>query len=403
MTYGNGESGINARITIVNMEFFRKCVFYGAVGFGESFVDGDWKTDNLTDVISWMIDNHAHHPTMGSNRSKSRLVNLLNWFNIFTARLRKNSLKGSQRNIMDHYDLGNEFFETFLDPTMAYSSAYFADGTTSLEEAQVEKFEQLCQKLKLKPSDHLLEIGTGWGGFAIHAAENYGCRVTTTTISREQYAYAKNRFKVRGLSEQIEIKMCDYRKLTGQYDKIVSIEMIEAVGHEFLSAYFTKCSALLKRNGMLALQMILFPDNRYDKARRSIDWIQKYIFPGSLLPSNEAIQKAMKKTGQLGIYNYEDVTLHYVKTLRIWHDRFIRNINKIEKLGKNEEFQRKWIYYLCYCEAAFRMRHISVAQAVYVNSNNEKLYDQLELELSIEDQQELERINNKVVESEENL
>jgi len=397
MKYGSDSTEGCAHIYVRNMDIFRKCVFYGAIGFGESYVDGDWTTDDLTDVIAWMIHNHENHPTMSSRGSKKFSVNWLHALNIIGLKLRRNSIRGSQRNIMDHYDLGNNFFRTFLDPTMTYSSAYFSDSSKTLEEAQEHKFDQLCQKLKLNSSDHLLEIGTGWGGFAIYAAEHYGCKITTTTISREQYTLAKKRIEKKGLSGQIDVQFCDYRHLDGQYDKIVSIEMIEAVGHKFLQTYFEKCHQLLKEDGLLALQMIQFPDHRYDETRKSIDWIQKYIFPGSLLPSQEAIQKAMKKTGTLGMYDYEDITPHYVKTLKIWGQQFVQNVYKIKDLSKDEIFKRKWIYYFAYCEAAFKMRHIVVGQAIYTRPNNLSLHEPLEVELSPEDQEMLQKLNEDSV------
>lgn len=396
LEYGHTETGIRAYITVKNMDFFRKCVFHGAVGFGESHSDGDWTSSSLVDVISWMIDNHENHPTMSLKGRRSPLVNLFHIANVIASKFRLNSLKGSRRNIMEHYDLGNEFFKTFLDPTMTYSAAYFSEDAKTLEEAQLLKYDRLCQKLKLQPSDHVLEIGTGWGGFAVYAATHYGCRITTTTISKEQFKFAKGRIKANNLTHKIDLKLCDYRNLTGTYDKIVSVEMIEAVGHEFLDVYFQKCHELLKKNGLLALQMIQFPDCRYDDARRNVDWIQKYIFPGSLLPSNEAIQKSMQKSGTLGLYDYEDITPHYAKTLKIWREEFHRNIEDIEALGIDDEFKRKWVYYLAYCEAAFKMRHINVAHAVYTRPNNTTLHDPLEVELNTGDNQLLSELNQSI-------
>ncbi|MFT5387761.1 MAG: cyclopropane-fatty-acyl-phospholipid synthase [Candidatus Omnitrophota bacterium] len=395
-TYGSSNQGIQAKLYVNDMGFFRKCVLHGAVGFGESYTDGDWSTDSLVDVISWMIDNHKNHPTMSVGKRKANMVNFLHWANVLRSKFRINSLSGSKRNIMEHYDLGNEFFKTFLDPTMTYSAAYFSEEARTLEDAQLQKYDRLCQKLKIQPTDHVLEIGTGWGGFAVYAVEHYGCEVTTTTISEEQYKYAKRKIASRGFSDKINIKLCDYRNLKGTYDKIVSVEMIEAVGHKYYESYFKKCHDLLSKNGLLALQMIQFPDHRYDDARKNIDWIQKYIFPGSLLPSNEAIHKAMKKTGTLGLFHYEDITPHYAKTLKIWREEFVNNIDKIEALGKDEVFKRKWVYYLAYCEAAFKMRHINVSQAVYTRSNNTTLHDSLEVELNTEDNQMLKRVSQRL-------
>ncbi|MFT5169779.1 MAG: cyclopropane-fatty-acyl-phospholipid synthase, partial [Candidatus Omnitrophota bacterium] len=232
-TYGSSNQGIQAKLYVNDMGFFRKCVLHGAVGFGESYTDGDWSTDSLVDVISWMIDNHKNHPTMSVGKRKANMVNFLHWANVLRSKFRINSLSGSKRNIMEHYDLGNEFFKTFLDPTMTYSAAYFSEEARTLEDAQLQKYDRLCQKLKIQPTDHVLEIGTGWGGFAVYAVEHYGCEVTTTTISEEQYKYAKRKIASRGFSDKINIKLCDYRNLKGTYDKIVSVEMIEAVGHKY--------------------------------------------------------------------------------------------------------------------------------------------------------------------------
>ena len=380
--YGLGDGNLHATIHVHDWQFFKKCVLYGAVGFGESYVEGDWDTDDITKVISWMIINYENHPTLSSDKKKAKQVNFFGMFNRWMHRMRENSLLGSKKNISEHYDLSNDFFKTFLDPTLAYSSAYFKKPQQSLEEAQGEKFDQLCQKLKLKPSDHLLEIGSGWGGMAIHAVKQYGCRVTTVTISQEQYKYAKQRFAEEGLTDRITILLKDYRLLEGQYDKIVSIEMIEAVGDKYLPAYFEKLQSLLKKNGLLALQMILFPDHRYEISKNTTDWIQKHIFPGSLLPSVGKIQECLQETGTLNLYHYEDITPHYAKTLRLWFDAFNQEMQRVKELGYSEAFVRKWNYYLCYCEAAFKTRNISVAQAVYSRPNNLSIDDDLTYALS---------------------
>lgn len=390
IVYGTGKE-IFAEIRIHHMRYFRRCVFFGAVGFGESYVDGDWSTDNITAVISWMIINHENHPTM-SVQKKWKPVNFLGLINILYGKLRENTLKGSRKNISAHYDLSNDFFKLFLDSTMTYSAAYFKDAQQSLEDAQVAKYDLLCRKLRLHPQDQVLEIGSGWGGFAEHAVKKYGCRVTTITISQEQYEYAKQRFQRQGLNKMIDIKLMDYRQLQGRYDKIVSIEMIEAVGYKYLDDYFKTIHRLLKKDGVLALQMILFPDHRYEIARKSTDWIQKYIFPGSLLPSVSAVQKAINRTGTLNLFHLEDMTMSYAKTLNIWHRLFNQKKDEILKLGMDEEFIRKWNYYLCYCEAAFNMRNISVVQAVYSRPNNLKLNNQLEFALTPKDREFVEQL-----------
>lgn len=395
LKYGQ-DSSVMAEIDILDMKFFRKCVVYGAVGFGEAYVEGDWDTKNITAVISWMILNYEDHPTLAADKRKRKPVNFLNLVNKLYGQFRKNTLTGSRKNISEHYDLHNDFFSIFLDPTMTYSSAYFVNSDQSLEDAQIMKYDNLCKNLKLQASDHVLEIGSGWGGFAVHAAKNYGCQVTTITISEEQFKYAKERFVKEGVDQQIDIQLTDYRLFEGQFDKIVSIEMIEAVGHKFLPDYFRKIHELLKKDGMLALQMILFPDHRYDIARNQVDWIQKHIFPGSLLPSVGEINKVLNKTGTLNLHHYEDITPSYVKTLKLWYDVFNSRLDEVRLLGFSDSFIRKWNYYLCYCEAAFEMRNISVAQAVYSRPNNLKLNDSLEMNLSMKDNEFMSELSEKL-------
>lgn len=385
LVYGDGHEQ-KAVIQIHDMRFFRRCVLYGAVGFGESYVDGDWSTPDITNVISWMLLNYEDHPTLTSDQKKKSPVNWIGVANKVYAWFRRNTLKGSRKNISEHYDLNNDFFSLFLDSTMTYSAAYFTDSEQSLEEAQIAKYDALCRKLQLNPADHVLEIGTGWGGFAHHAAKNYGCRITSVTISKEQYKYSKERIFRAGLTGQVDVQLKDYRHLTGEYDKVVSIEMIEAVGHKYLKDYFGTIQRVLKKDGLLALQMILFPDHRYEVARKNTDWIQKHIFPGSLLPSVKSVQEAINATGTLNLYNYEDISPSYAKTLKIWYHLFNKQIAQVKKLGMDDRFVRKWNYYLCYCEAAFKMRNISVVQAVYSRPNNLKLNDPLEFVLSAKDQ-----------------
>lgn len=370
VVYGRGEDGPTASIKVNNSRFFRKCILYGDVGFGEAFVDGDWDTDDITRVISWFIANIESAPTLSGSGQKFLLGNLLQVVNRLRHHLRRNSLRGSRSNIREHYDLSNQLFQLFLDPSMTYSCARFADAQTDLESAQIAKYDALCQKLRLRPDHHLLEIGSGWGGFAAHAARNYGCKVTTVTISEEQYKYAKERFAREGLSDRIEIRLCDYRQVTGKFDRVASIEMLEAVGHKYLRVFFGKCHELLKRDGILGLQVIICPDSRYDSLRRSVDWTQKHIFPGSLLPSLAAINKAINDTGDMYLHGLEEMGLHYARTLAEWRANFNSNLPSIFSLGFDERFARKWNYYFSYCEAAFRMRNINVVQAVYSRPNN---------------------------------
>ncbi len=369
LEYGDG-NGVIANVRVLDNVFFKKCVLYGDVGFGESYVDGDWETEDITKVIEWMITNVENHPTLMSDKIKKSPVNFFKMFNDAISLFRKNSMQGSRKNISAHYDLGNDFYQKFLDPSMTYSAAYFKKSSDSLEEAQYQKYEQLCQKVCLKQTDHLLEIGSGWGGFAIYAAKNFGCRVTTVTVSQQQYDFALAKIRHEGLEDKITIKFQDYRQIEGLYDKIVSIEMLEAVGHDFYEIYFKQCHRLLKKDGMLALQVITSPDNRYESFRRSTDWIQKYIFPGSLLPSVSVIQENICKTGDLTLLDFEDMSKHYARTLHEWFLEFNLKLDDIKNLGLSEEFVRKWNYYWCYCMAAFKTRNISVAQLVYTRPNN---------------------------------
>lgn len=372
-TMGHPGAKISASVRIANADFFKRCVLFGDVGFGEAYVDGDWDTDDITKVISWFILNIENSPAMSGSRAKKFLVNLLGLQNRIGHLLRPNSLTTSRRNISEHYDLGNDFYKLFLDPTMTYSSALFTSPGQTLEQAQTAKYDRLCRQLKLKPGEHVLEIGSGWGGFSLHAARNYGVRITTVTISEEQFKYARTLFQRQGLSDRVEIKLQDYRLLTGQFDKIVSIEMLEAVGDKYLDTYFAKCHELLKPDGLLALQMITCPDSRHDLLRKDVDWIQKHIFPGSLLLSVHRVNEALRATGDLFLHDLKDLGLSYAETLKRWRVVFNQNETGVRALRFDTRFIRKWNYYLSYCEAAFAMRNISVVQAVYTRPNNSTL------------------------------
>jgi len=367
--FGQGGHPVRANIHIVNPSFFSKCALYGDIGFAEAYIDGDWQTSSITDVIAWFILNINHNPMLTGAGLKRYASNLFRFVNKLYHSTRKNTIDGSKRNISEHYDLGNDFYRLFLDKTMTYSSAIFQTPDQSLEDAQFEKYDRLCRYLQLKESDHVLEIGSGWGGFALHAARNYRCRVTTVTISEQQYNYAKALIEKEGLTSSITIQLQDYRKLEGLYDKIVSIEMLEAVGHEYLPSYFKKVDALLKPGGNIALQVITSRDKHYEKFRKDVDFIQKHIFPGSQTPSLSAIQQAVMKTSSLNLFDVKDIGLDYARTLRLWCDAFNLHLTEIKKLGMNEKFIRKWNYYLQYCEAAFAVRHITVLQLVYHKPN----------------------------------
>jgi len=367
---GNGEGNISAAITINNISFFKRCVLYGDIGFGEAYVDGDWDTENITNVLKWFLLNVEHAPSVSGSNVKSFTLNVLKFFNKLTHLKRANNIAGSKKNISAHYDLNNDFFALFLDSSMTYSSAYFKQEATPLIEAQMAKYERLCQQLHLRPTDHVLEIGSGWGGNAIYMAQHYGCKVTTITISAEQYKFAKEKVEAANLSHKINVQLQDYRYLQGSFDKIVSIEMLEAVGAKFMDVYFKKVNELLKKDGILVLQVITCPDARFEKLRTGVDWIQKHIFPGSLLPSVAAINKSINSTSNMALVDLKDIGLHYAKTLQLWHEQFNKNLHDVKKLGFNDTFIRKWNYYLCYCEAAFTMRNIHVMQLVYARPNN---------------------------------
>ncbi|MBE9602404.1 cyclopropane-fatty-acyl-phospholipid synthase family protein [Pedobacter sp. MC2016-24] len=359
-----------AHIEIKDPMFFKRLVLYGDIGFGEAYVDGMWETDNITNVIKWVLLNIENAPSVSGSKAKGLALNLFKWLNRLYHNGRANSISGSQKNIAEHYDLNNDFFATFLDPSMTYSSGYFYRDDLSLLESQYAKYERLCRQLKLQSTDHVLEIGSGWGGNAIYMAKNYGCRVTSVTISVAQQKLAVARVEAAGLSALVDIVICDYRDLQGKYDKIVSIEMLEAVGHNYYETYFAKCDELLKQDGILAFQVITSPDSRYDHLRKGVDWIQKHIFPGSLLPSVAKINDAVNKTGDLTLVDLKDMGLDYARTLKLWFEQFNVNLNAVKALGFDERFIRKWQYYLNYCEAAFAMRNINVMQMVYVRPNN---------------------------------
>ncbi|MBT5904095.1 MAG: class I SAM-dependent methyltransferase [Opitutaceae bacterium] len=362
----------HAAIRVRRESFFKKCVLAGDIGFGESFVDGDWESSDLTAVIGWFINNVENAPTLsGSKRKrwKDRAVNLLRIANRFGHLLRPNNRTTARRNISEHYDLSNEFFALFLDQNMMYSGAHFAAVDTPLIEAQAAKNEALCQKLQLQTGDHVLEIGTGWGGWAIHAVKNHDCKVTTVTISKEQRDLAVQRIADAGLSDRIDVQLRDFRDITGSYDKIVSIEMMEALGHRYQTAFAEAIARLLKPSGRVALQFITCPDGRYEEFRKGVDFIQKHIFPGSLLLSTNRINQLLAQSGNFVLRGLEDHGLDYTITLRHWQSAFSRRLDDVRALGFDDRFIRKWEYYLHYCEAAFGLRNISVVQTVHTRAN----------------------------------
>ncbi len=372
-TIGTPGAEISAVIRVRDAAFFKRCVLFGDVGFGEGYVNAEWDTDSIERVIAWAIINVENSPSMSGSKSRAFALNLLKFYNRAQHLLRPNSVRTARQNIAEHYDLGNDFYRLWLDPTMTYSSALFTAPDETLESAQTEKYDALCRKLRLVPGDHVLEIGSGWGGFACHAVRNYGCRVTTVTISSEQFHFAKERFKREGIAPRVDIQLEDYRNITGQFDKVASIEMMEALGDRYLETYFAKIHSLLKPDGLVGVQYITVPDSRHAELKRGVDWIQKHIFPGSLLLSIGRVNQALNRTGDLFLHHLEDLGLSYARTLRMWFDTFSARVVEVRALGFDDRFIRKWNYYLQYCEAAFSMRNVSVVQAIYTRPNNPRL------------------------------
>ncbi len=360
-----------ARVRVLREAFFRKCVLSGDIGFAESFIDGDWVSPDLVAVVAWFILNVEHAPTLsGSRRAAGMAINLLRRANRMGHLLRPNSRANARRNISEHYDLSNDFFSLFLDPSMMYSAALWTRPSMTLEEAQCEKNERLCRELRLSARDQVLEIGTGWGGWAVHAAKTHGCRVTTVTLSRQQHDYALKRVEKEGLKERVSVRLQDFREIEGCYDKVVSIEMMEALGHRYLPDFCGVVDRSLRREGLVALQFITCPDARYAQFRRGVDFIQKHIFPGSLLLSLNRVNDLMSRKGGFVLHGMQDMGSDYVLTLRRWAEQFEARIPQARDLGFDERFLRKWRYYLAYCEAAFALRNISVVQTVYTRPNN---------------------------------
>ncbi len=363
---------VSAEIRIVNEVFFRKCLLYGDIGFGESYMDGDWETGDIHAVISWFLANADTSPAISGTGRRFTPVNLLALANRLRHLRRPNSPRISRRNISEHYDLSNAFFARFLDAGMTYSSGLWSTGATTLEAAQNAKYERLCQALRLRPEHRVLEIGCGWGGFLEYAARHYGCRVTGITLSRDQARYAAARIDRARLGDRASVDLIDYRRVRGAYDRIVSIEMLEAVGYRYLPVFLRRTVGLLRQNGLLGMQFITFPDSRYRSLRRNVDWIQKHIFPGSLLLSVNRINRLLQRSG-IQLHEMHDMAPDYARTLAEWRARFEDGIGDIRKLGFDDRFLRKWRYYLDYCRAAFEARNISVVQTVHSAANNREL------------------------------
>jgi len=357
---GTRTSDLCARVQVSNPAFYRAVAAGGSVGAAEAYMAGDWRCDDLVALVRILARNRD--VLDGLERGWARLQG---WLLRGAQALRRNTAAGSRRNIAAHYDLGNEFFSLFLSPDLMYSSAYWTREDDTLATASTRKLERICRTLRLAPADHVLEIGSGWGGFALHAAARYGCRVTTTTISREQYALATERIARAGLGDRVTVLLEDYRSLTGQYDKLVSIEMIEAVGAAYLGHYFAQLGRLLRSSGLALLQAITIEDHRYAQALKSVDFIKRHVFPGSFMPSIQAMLAAKTETSDLALVHLEDFGLSYARTLEAWRQRFLARQAEVRKLKFDEPFIRLWEFYLAYCEGGFRERSIGVAHLLF--------------------------------------
>jgi len=359
LTFGARHPNFPLAVTIQihDPRFYQEIVLGGDVSVGETYANGLWSCTDLPTLIRIMLRNRHILDTM--DRGWAGLATLARQLSHY---LRRNTREGSRSNIAVHYDLGNDFFQLLLDETLMYSCAIFERPDSTLQEASTAKNERICRKLQLTPQDQVLEIGTGWGGFAIHAAQYYGCHITTTTISKEQQQLARQRIAAAGLSDRITILPQDYRDLRGQYDKLVSIEMIEAVGHQYLDTFFRCCSNLLKPDGMMLLQGITIADQFYDRAKRSVDFIKKHIFPGSFIPSVTAMCDSLTRATDLRLFHLEEQGAHYATTLRCWRERLFANIHQVRALGYSDAFIRMWEYYLCYCEGGFHERALGDVQ-----------------------------------------
>ena len=358
------KTDVCAEIRIHNKDLYADLILGGSLAAGESYMRGDWDSDDLTQFVRLFARNMDLVNSMDSGLAKiaSPILRGAHWLN-------RNTRSGSKKNIEAHYDLGNDFFKTFLDETMMYSAAIFPNAEVTLHEAQHNKLKTICERLELSTEDHLLEIGTGWGALAIYAAENYGCQVTTTTLSKEQFSLANELITEKNLQDKITVVLKDYRDLEGTYDKLVSVEMVEAVGHEYLPDYFRSCSHLLKPDGLFLMQVITIPDQRYERARKDIDFIKRYIFPGSCIPSVERIMSCVGKETDMRLLDHRDYTRDYAKTLAMWHENLLHQQQRVVELT-SQEFLRMWRFYFSYCEGGFQEFAIGSAQMVFAKPHN---------------------------------
>lgn len=358
-----GDPGASMRVSVevFELQTYVRLLFGGSVGAGETYMSGMWRTSDLTTLIRIIIANHR--VLTGIDSGLGRM--LMPFYKRYHVG-RRNTRDGSRRNIIAHYDLGNEFYRLFLDGTMAYSSAIFPHREASLEEGSRHKFRVICDKLALHPGDHLLEIGTGWGGLAVYAAQNYGCQVTTITISDEQFLYSRKLVAESGLDGRVSVLKKDYRDIEGQFDKLVSVEMIEAVGHHYFDTFFERCSSLLKPRGMMLLQAITLRDHLWQGYLAEVDFIRRYIFPGACLPSLAVIMDSLARKTDLTVYHLEDIAPHYARTLQLWRKTFLARLGEVRSLGMSETFIRMWEFYLAYCEAGFREHHLGDLQLLMI-------------------------------------
>ena len=358
--FGKPSAELSATLIVVSSRMWSRVAFGGSLGAAESYIRGEWMTDNLPNVLRIFAKNLdvADHLEKGFSGLTRKMAALLHW-------MRGNSRSGSRRNIRDHYDLGDEFFSLFLDDTMTYSSGIFDREDMTMREASIEKLDRVCRKLELSPSKQVIEIGSGWGSFALHAAERYGCRVTTTTISENQYELSRKRVESADLCDHVTVLKADYRDLVGQFDCLVSIEMIEAVGYKYLDEFFSTCDRLLKPDGAALLQAIVMPDHRYASYLRSADFIQRYVFPGSSLPSIGGIVSSLGRTTTLRLTHLEDLAPHYARTLHCWREQFLSRVASVRNIGYDDRFIRLWEFYLAYCAAGFTERSIGVVQLLF--------------------------------------
>ena len=355
--FGKGKPVVN--IEVLNSKFYRRAVLSGDLGFAESYAKGEWKTNNLTNLILILINNKDNLGNLNMRWSfLSKIIARLGHWR------RKNTISGSKRNIQDHYDLSNDLFSIFLDKTMTYSCGVFESEKSTLHESQIRKIDMIIEKAQLKPDDHVLEIGSGWGGLSRRAVEKIGCKFTTITLSEDQYTYVKNMIKEEGLEDNIEVKLIDYRNIEGTYDKVISVEMIEAIGYELFNSYFEKIEGVMKPNGIAVIQAITYPDKNYDIYRKGCDFIQKFIFPGSLLPSVKVMNESITQKTDMKVIDLERIGPSYATTLNMWSEKFNDNKENIIELGFDEYFINLWNYYFSYCEAGFRAGTIDDVQMV---------------------------------------